>query len=76
MTLEYCPYCGDRLNIPAPWPGMTHRCEECGRRFPVDDDVVGESLACPVCGENRIAHLLWQDDDRMKCDRCGDLYRP
>jgi predicted nucleic acid-binding Zn-ribbon protein len=51
---------------------MIHRCEACGRRFPIDD----EALGCPACGEDRLARLTWRDDDRVHCTRCGHVFLP
>ncbi|MBX3435740.1 MAG: hypothetical protein KF847_20675 [Pirellulales bacterium] len=33
--------------------------------------------ACPGCGERSSDRLLWQDDDEtVRCARCGTTYRP
>lgn len=32
--------------------------------------------ACPACGEDRMDHLVWIDDERVQCAECGRIYRP
>jgi uncharacterized Zn finger protein len=32
--------------------------------------------ACPFCGEDDIDHLVWLDDEKVRCDSCGTIYDP
>jgi hypothetical protein len=32
--------------------------------------------ACPQCGEDDLDHLVWIDDDQVRCDKCGTVYTP
>jgi hypothetical protein len=31
---------------------------------------------CPRCGERDADRLVWQNDDEIRCQTCGALYRP
>ncbi len=39
------------------------------------NDVEGAD-GCPGCGETCADKLAWQDDERVKCESCGTVYRP
>lgn len=39
-------------------------------------DTVDADGQCPRCHENRIDHLVWQDDEVVKCATCGYRYTP
>ena len=39
-------------------------------------DEVAEANACPRCGERNQDNLVWQDDGKVKCTKCGTLYEP
>jgi len=43
---------------------------------PEEEALVAEHNACPQCGEKRIDWLVWQDDERVKCSTCGEVYAP
>ena len=34
------------------------------------------SPGCPSCGERLIDHLVWIDDETVRCTTCGSDYRP
>ena len=40
------------------------------------DELVAEADACPECGERGADNLVWQDDGKVKCTKCGTLYEP
>jgi hypothetical protein len=40
------------------------------------DDEVAEADACPRCGERNQDNLVWQDDGKVKCTKCGTIYEP
>ena len=40
------------------------------------NNAVEESDRCPKCGERDADRLVWQDDDTVRCQTCGTLYRP
>lgn len=40
-----------------------------------EDELVEREFKCPDCGERRIDALEWQDDDSVRCDSCGRVYR-
>lgn len=31
---------------------------------------------CPKCGESERDRLAWLDDDRVRCESCGEIYCP
>lgn len=31
---------------------------------------------CPCCGERRVDHLVWIDDETVECTTCGAWYDP
>ena len=33
-------------------------------------------LGCPSCGERRADELVWLDDERVRCQTCGSVFRP
>ncbi|MCC7424463.1 MAG: hypothetical protein IT428_29705 [Planctomycetaceae bacterium] len=37
---------------------------------------VDEADACPHCGERESDNLVWQDDESVRCAKCGKDYRP
>ena len=38
---------------------------------------IATTKACPNCGERNADRLVWQDDDEtVRCVRCGTTYRP
>ena len=39
-------------------------------------DEVAEADACPRCGERNQDNLVWQDDGKVKCTKCGTIYEP
>ena len=39
-------------------------------------DEVAEANACPRCGERNQDNLVWQDDGKVKCTKCGTIYEP
>ena len=41
-----------------------------------EEALVPEHSACPRCGERRMDWLVWQDDERVKCSTCGEVYAP
>ena len=43
---------------------------------PEEEALVAEHNACPQCGEKRMDWLVWQDDERVKCATCGQVYEP
>ena len=43
---------------------------------PEEEALVPEHSACPRCGERRMDWLVWQDDERVKCSTCGEVYAP
>ena len=32
--------------------------------------------ACPDCGEDRIDYLIWNENGKVVCQRCGEVYVP
>jgi hypothetical protein len=40
------------------------------------DDWMPPGPACPHCGEDDIDHLVWQDDEKVRCTTCGTIYDP
>lgn len=32
--------------------------------------------ACPNCGERESDELVWLDDERVQCQKCGTTYQP
>jgi len=39
--------------------------------------LVAPTAGCPECGEDRIDVLVWQEDgERVRCDTCGEVYKP
>lgn len=43
---------------------------------PEDYGRVAPGFACPRCGEDDIDHLVWIDDEKVRCDSCGTVYDP
>ncbi|HZT79163.1 MAG TPA: hypothetical protein VFA26_02995 [Gemmataceae bacterium] len=43
---------------------------------PNDYEWVSAGCQCPQCGEDDIDQLVWIDDDRVRCDHCGTVYKP
>ncbi len=41
-----------------------------------DDAWTPPSHACPHCGEDDIAHLVWLEDEKVRCYSCGTVYYP
>lgn len=41
-----------------------------------EDDWTPPGPACPHCGEDDIDHLVWLDDEKVRCDSCGTVYDP
>jgi lysyl-tRNA synthetase class I len=41
-----------------------------------EDDWTPPGPACPKCGEDDIDHLVWQDDEKVRCTSCGTVYDP
>ena len=41
-----------------------------------EDGDVAPGQRCPQCGEKRMDHLVWTDDDTITCQRCGTKYDP
>lgn len=41
-----------------------------------EDDRTPPGPACPHCGEDDIDHLVWQDDEKVRCTSCGTVYDP
>jgi hypothetical protein len=41
----------------------------------IDPPVSGE-FACPGCGESDSDRLIWQDDETVRCDACGNVFDP
>jgi hypothetical protein len=41
-----------------------------------EDDWTPPGPACPHCGEDDIDHLVWLDDEKVRCTRCGTVYDP
>lgn len=41
-----------------------------------DDNLVPAQDACPNCGERDQDHLVWIDDETVRCARCGTQYQP
>lgn len=39
-------------------------------------DLVRFADACPHCGEREPVNLIWQDDETVRCGRCGTEFRP
>jgi uncharacterized Zn finger protein len=37
---------------------------------------VSQASACPCCGEDDMDRLIWLDDEQVKCQSCGTVYRP
>jgi hypothetical protein len=31
---------------------------------------------CPLCGENDVDRLLWDEDEQLHCTNCGTVYDP
>jgi hypothetical protein len=40
------------------------------------DDWTPPGPACPHCGEDDIDHLVWLDDEKVRCTSCGTVYDP
>jgi uncharacterized Zn finger protein len=38
--------------------------------------LVREDDACPTCGERNPDQLVWIEDERVECQRCGTIYIP
>ena len=38
--------------------------------------LVASEFACPHCGERRDDHLVWHDDEFVRCSGCGTEYVP
>jgi uncharacterized Zn finger protein len=34
------------------------------------------AYACPQCGERRIDYLVWNEEERVECQTCGQVYDP
>jgi rubredoxin len=41
-----------------------------------DYERVRAGRACPGCGEDDIDALAWVDDERVRCESCGEVYEP
>jgi uncharacterized protein (DUF983 family) len=41
-----------------------------------DPQAVRPGDACPNCGEGDVDRLVWIDDYRVRCSRCGTTYEP
>lgn len=41
-----------------------------------DQERVRPECRCPCCGEDEIDWLIWIDDERVRCGRCGTIYPP
>lgn len=39
-------------------------------------ELVDQVFACPVCHNNVMDNLVCQDDDNVKCSKCGTDYNP
>ncbi len=42
----------------------------------IEEERVSPQSACPKCGERRIVYLAWQDDENVRCCKCGKVYQP
>lgn len=43
---------------------------------PPATELVEASAACPNCGERRADRLVWDEDEVVRCSRCGANYLP
>jgi rubredoxin len=43
---------------------------------PNDYERVSAGCQCPQCGEDDIDHLVWLDDEKVRCTSCGTVYDP
>ena len=41
-----------------------------------DDNLVEPEDGCPTCGELHADKLVWQEDEQVRCQSCGTVYRP
>jgi hypothetical protein len=41
-----------------------------------EEDETSPGPACPHCGEDDIDHLVWLDDQKVRCGSCGTVYDP
>lgn len=41
-----------------------------------DNDWTPPGPACPHCGEGDIDHLVWIEDEKVRCTSCGTVYDP
>lgn len=54
----------------------TYYSSELGRRVTIPDNLVLPRSACPSCGERDEDHLIWEDDEDVRCATCGVIYNP
>jgi transcription elongation factor Elf1 len=42
------------------------------------EDLVHEMFGCPRCGERRVDHLVWleEDSEHVECQTCCYVYEP
>lgn len=43
---------------------------------PLPLTLIDESNRCPCCSEDRIDRLVWDLDEMIHCDTCGNVYDP
>jgi rubredoxin len=38
--------------------------------------LVTVACACPQCGERRLDYLIWNEEEQVECQTCGQVYDP